>query len=90
MTAVRPVVVVADHDDKRQRTMTVHTAHTPVDPKRWAALYVLCAGMPMIVLDVTIDRPHPRRPAPTSARRTSNRELRRFRHAPESIRRGTS
>jgi hypothetical protein len=56
MTAVRPVVVVADHDDKRQRTMTVHTAHTPVDPNRWAALHVLCAGMPMIVLDVTIVR----------------------------------
>jgi EmrB/QacA subfamily drug resistance transporter len=34
--------------------MTIHTAHTPVDPNRWAALYVLCAGMLMIVLDVTI------------------------------------
>jgi hypothetical protein len=56
MTSVRPVVVVADHDDERQRTMTFHTAHIPVDPNRWAALHVLCAGMPMIVLDVTIVR----------------------------------
>ena len=36
--------------------MTFHTAHIPVDPNRWAALHVLCAGMPMIVLDVTIVR----------------------------------
>jgi hypothetical protein len=56
MTSVRAVVVVADHDDETQRTMIVHTADTPVDPNRWAALYVLCAGMPMIVLDVTIVR----------------------------------
>jgi hypothetical protein len=34
MTSVRPVVVVADHDDERQRTMTFHTAHIPVDPNR--------------------------------------------------------
>ena len=30
------------------------TAHTTTDRTRWAALYVLCAGMLMIVLDVTI------------------------------------
>ena len=34
----------------------IHTAQTQTttDPNRWAALYVLCAGMLMIVLDVTI------------------------------------
>src|SRR3954462_12421609 len=30
------------------------TETTPTDRQRWAALYVLCAGMLMIVLDVTI------------------------------------
>jgi EmrB/QacA subfamily drug resistance transporter len=30
------------------------TTHTRTDARRWAALYVLCAGMLMIVLDVTI------------------------------------
>jgi len=30
------------------------TAQTTTDRRRWAALYVLCAGMLMIVLDVTI------------------------------------
>src|SRR6266498_153638 len=28
--------------------------HDTTDPKRWIALYVLCAGMLMIVLDVTV------------------------------------
>src|SRR4051812_5960996 len=34
--------------------MTADPAPTPSDRRRWAALYVLCAGMLMIVLDATI------------------------------------
>src|SRR6201990_3423003 len=34
--------------------MTTETAHTHDDRNRWLALYVLCAGMLMIVLDATI------------------------------------
>ena len=35
-------------------TPTTQTTQTTTDRNRWAALYVLCAGMLMIVLDVTI------------------------------------
>src|SRR5215213_1187837 len=36
------------------RSLTTMTAETGTDRKRWMALYVLCAGMLMIVLDATI------------------------------------
>ena len=38
-------------DDQEIRNLTTETR---TDPKRWAALYVLCLGMLMIVLDATI------------------------------------
>src|SRR5215217_2883772 len=36
------------------RSLTTMTAETGTDRKRWMALYVLCVGMLMIVLDATI------------------------------------
>ena len=35
-------------------TATATSTATPTDRSRWLALYVLCAGMLMIVLDATI------------------------------------
>src|SRR5829696_6253289 len=41
---------------RRRRTLTGHEAvpHEMTDKQRWTALYVLCAGVLMIVLDVTV------------------------------------
>src|SRR5215207_2955761 len=36
------------------RSLTTMTAETGTDRRRWMALYVLCVGMLMIVLDITI------------------------------------
>src|SRR5207244_7701458 len=41
-------------DTKAMPREPAPTAATPADRNRWLALYVLCTGMLMIVLDVTI------------------------------------
>ena len=47
-----PAGLIYDH--RRPRSPRPLTAETTNDRKRWLALYVLCAGMLMIVLDATI------------------------------------